>query len=153
MFLDKKSKKSKPVNKAKVRERVSRNSLSLTKNQYITNQIIRVSVPKSIFAGEADDEKVVKEEISVRIFSTESARVGAQWMWSKEVDTGLEVKEWYGFRIYIEVPCYVERLVETQREVVEEVKREGEQQLREFISKLARRDFGDKDVQATLGLS
>lgn len=119
---------------------------------HIANQVLRVTVPKSIFSGEPDSELVLKEEIAVRTFAAEPARVGAQWLWSAEDKTPMG-SFWQGFRINLEVPCYVERLVETQREVIEEVKREAEAQYREFISKAAKRDFAEKEMRAELGLT
>ena len=92
----------------------------------------------------------------MRTFATEPARVGAQWMWSaeevKEVGKGKLESEWHGFRIYLEVPCYVERLVETQREVIEEVKREAEQQYREWTARSMLRTFGSDISKSDLGL-
>lgn len=157
MFLS-----NKPAKKAKtrvnyVRRQVQRNkSRQNGQKQYVVNQIMRVTIPKSIFVGESDNEVVLKEEINVRTFVTEPARVGAQWMWSaeevKEVGKGKLESEWHGFRIYLEVPCYIERIIETQREVVEEVKREAEQQHREWTAKSTLRTFGTEISKSDLGL-
>lgn len=158
MFLSDKNKSTRTKKAKPVRRQVLRNEGILRSNQkqHIANQILRVTIPKSIFVGESDSEAVVKEEISVRTFATEPARVGAQWMWSaeevKEVGKGKLESEWHGFRIYLEVPCYVERLVETQREVIEEVKREAEQQYREWTARSMLRTFGSDISKSDLGL-
>lgn len=159
MFLsDKKAKRAKVRKVAKpVRRQGQRNkSRDSDGKPHFANQIVRVTIPKSIFVGESDSEAVVKEEISVRTFVTEPARVGAQWMWSaeevKEVGKGKLESEWHGFRIYLEVPCYAERIVETQREVIEEVKREAEQQHREWTAKSTLRTFGTEISKSDLGL-
>lgn len=162
MFLDKKNSvgvKKKKVRLSQPEERLGRSQkqrklAARPKKPYLANQIVKVTVPKSVFSSEAE-EAVLKEEIEVRTFVTEPARIGAQWMWSaeevKEVGKGKLESEWHGFRIYIEVPCYVERLVETQREVIEKVKMEAQVQYREFISRAAKRDFVEKEIQDELG--
>lgn len=124
---------------------------------YSANQTLRVTVPKSIFSGDSESDLVLKEEISVRRFVTSPARVRAEWGWSveevKEVGKGKLESEWGRFVISLEVPCYIERLVETQREVIEEVKREAEAQRKEHVGKAARRDFAEKEMQAELGVA
>jgi|CXWL01.1.fsa_nt_gi hypothetical protein len=158
MFLSDKNKSTRAKKAKPVRRQVLRNIEVPRSNQkqHIANQILRVTIPKSIFVGESDSEVVVKEEVSVRTFVTEPARVGAQMMWSaeevKEVGKGKLESEWHGFRIYLEVPCYVERLVETQREVIEEVKREAEQQHREWTARSTLRMFGTEIDKSDLGL-
>lgn len=154
MFLSKKT-KAKPTKKRK--NTGKRRSASSTSGKlYVANQIKRVTIPKSMFVGESDGEEVVKQEISVRTFVTDPAKVGAQWMWSaeevNEMPDGKFESSWHGFRIYLEVPCYVERIVETQREIIEEVKREADQQYREWQRRSTIKTFGSEVTKSDLGL-
>jgi len=150
MFLDSGSKKKGKAVRRKKPGRTKKNKV------YIANEIIKVTIPKSVFVGDSENEMVVKEEVNVRTFVTEPAKVGAQWMWSaeevREVGKGKLESTWHGFRIYLEVPCYIERIVETQREVIEEVKREAEQQYREWQAKSTLKTFGTEISKSDLGL-
>ena len=155
MFLSNKSTKPQKRTRGKAKRSQKREDAAIAPKLIVANQVMRVTVPRSVFSGE-DGELVRKEEISVRIFVTEPAKVGAQWMWSaeevKETGKGKLESEWHGFRISIEVPCYVERVEEVKREVIEEVKREAEQQKREFVARSTKQTFGSDTDKADLGL-
>lgn len=156
-YTSTKKKADKPKSKNVRRQGLRNKSQHDNQKPHVASQITRVTIPRSIFVGDSDSEVVIKEEITVRTFVTEPARVGAQWMWSaeevKEVGKGKLESEWHGFRIYLEVPCYVERIVETQREVIEEVRREAEQQHREWTAKSTLRTFGTEISKSDLGLA
>mgnify|MGYP001563266675 CR=1 FL=1 len=101
-------------------------------------KVAKVKGGKGIVVEEESKEEMVTEEIGIRRFVTDPARVGVQFMDSMQISSS----EWRGVRVYVERPCYVEEIDKTIDEVTTQAKALLETQRKEIILKAGQEYFG-----------
>lgn len=126
--------KSKKNPKTKKPKAVKPPNIAKTKSEPETVSVSRFSGKPSTENGEAQPT----EQIKVRKFVTEPARVGFQSMISLEIFPG----EWRGARAYVEIPCYVEELDQAGEEAMRRAKKIVEVEKAEIIAKASKEYFG-----------
>lgn len=83
--------------------------------------------------------EIISEQIEVRAFQTDAARVRVQRMCSIEIGEG---SEWQGVRVTIELPCYTEEIPQALEWAERTTKEQLSQYRRKIILETMQRAYG-----------